>query len=171
MKILKNMDNYFYTHAKKDLIYAIFGSAVLIAFLFFYFLYPNADHFEKTKEKIYNNLSQKFNQTQVQLMVFKARKIKLNNNLKISRTKLIDLKKQESFYEELTDLLDFTKFNRQKWANYVKNLISDAKNEGMKVKLIENKIYNEDVNNTKLKNLPKRLIVKKMSIGIELNGN
>ena len=91
--------------------------------------------------------------------------------MKISRTKLINLKKQESFYEELTDLLDFARFNKQKWANYVKNLILDAKNEGMKVKLIENKIYDEDVNNTKLKNLPERLIVKKMSIGIELNGN
>ena len=171
MKVLKNIDNYFYTHTTKDLIYAIIGIAVLITFIFIYFLYPDAKRFEKVKEKSYNNLYQKLNQTEIQLRVFNARKIRLNNNLKISRTKLINLKKQESFYEELTDLLDFARFNKQKWANYVKNLILDAKNEGMKVKLIENKIYDEDVNNTKLKNLPGRLIVKKMSIGIELNGN
>ena len=171
MNMLKKLDNYFYTHTKKDLIYAILGSAVLLGFVFFYFIYPNVKHFEKIKETEYNNLSQKLNQMQVKLMVLKVRKMKLSNNLKIARTELIDLKKQESFYVELTDLLDYTKFNRQKWADYVKNLIADAKKEGMKVKLIENKIYDEDVNNTKFKNLPKSLIVKKMSIGIKLNGN
>ncbi len=171
MKLLKSIDNYFYTHTKKDLIYSILGSAVLIGFVYFYFIYPNAESFEKAKEKEYNGLLQTLQQTQIQLNVFKAQKIKLSNNLKISKTKLVNLKKQKSFYQELTDLLDFAQFNREKWANYVKNLILDARDEGMKIKVIENEIFDGEINGTKLKNLPKSFIVKEMSIGIELNGN
>jgi len=169
MNILKKIDNYFYTHTTKDLIYAIMGSAVLLGFLFFYFLYPNALNFKKTKEKKYNDLINVYNQTQIELNAFKIRKIKLENNLKISNAKLITLKKQESFYTELTNLLDFAQFNKQKWANYVKNLIFDARNEGLNVKAIKNNIF--DTNTTILKNLPQKLIVKKMSIGIKLSGN
>lgn len=141
MKLLKSIDNYFYTHTKKDLIYAIFGSAVLIGFVFFYFIYPSAKSFEMSNEKKYNNLFHQFDETQLQLKVFKAQEIKLKNDLKISKNNLINLKKQNSFYVELTNLLDFAKYNRQKWADYVKNLIFDANTEGMKVKQIENKLY------------------------------
>ena len=171
MKLLKNIDDYFYAHTKKEFMYSILGSVLLIGFIYFYFIYPNAENFEKVVEKKYNNLLQTLQQTRIKLNVFKTQKVRLSNDLKISKIKLINLKKQKSFYQELVNLLDFARFNDTKWANYVKNIIYDAKKEDLNIKVIENKIFDEDANNTKFKNLPKSLIVKEMSIGIELNGN
>ena len=171
MKILNKLDNYFYKSTKKDFLYIILAAVFLIGFIYFYFIYPRAKNFEVSKQNTYTHFVQALNHTKIQLNIFRVQKIKLSNQLKVLSSELINLKKQKAFYLELTNLLDFAEFNKQKWANYVKNIIFEAKNEGMKVKLIENKIYDGHLNNSKLKIFPNNIIVKKMSIGIKLNGN
>ena len=174
MRAIKRIDDYFYSHTKKDLIYAIVGSVVLIGFLFIYFLYPKASSFEKTQQRNFTNAYNSYMQTKTQIRMLQIREARLKNNLKLAKAKMINLKKQKSFYEELTNLLDYARFNQQKWADYVKNLVFDAKKEGLKVLTINNKIINVSEKNRKklkLKKLPENVIVKKMSIGIKLDGN
>jgi hypothetical protein len=70
------------------------------------------------------------------------------------------------FYTELANLLDFAEFDQYKWANLVRETVTDAKNKGMEVTKVENQIY--DINTTKNDEMPE--IVKRMDIGIELEG-
>jgi hypothetical protein len=62
--------------------------------------------------------------------------------------------------------LDFAEFDQYKWANIVRSTVKDAKNKGMIVKGVTNKIY--DVKIKTGKKMPD--IVKRMDIGISLEG-
>jgi ArsR family metal-binding transcriptional regulator len=58
-------------------------------------------------------------------------------------------------------LLDFAEFNKYKWANYVKNVVDNAKNEGLKLIDFKNELYKDKKNS---------LINKKMDIIVNVNG-
>jgi hypothetical protein len=90
-----------------------------------------------------------------------AQIINLNKTIKeLSLTKTT-LHKQKLFFDDLVSLLDFAEFNKYKWASYVKNVVKDAKNEGLKLIDFKNKLYNNNDNN---------YINKKMDITVNVNG-
>ena len=78
-------------------------------------------------------------------------------NLKLEKSAL---KKQKDFYDELADLLAFVDFNQYKWGEFVKNLVLNAKKEGLKVLGFTNKVYSDN----------KGLINKKMEINLKVEG-
>jgi len=169
MNVLDRIDQYFYTKSKKDFIYVVILLVFVVGFIFFYYVFPMAKKYEKDAFSNYQSKLNALNVNKVQLNVLKIQNIKLKNKLRDLKNQLLSLRKQKVFYTELVSLLDFAEFDRYKWAEFVKNILDDAKNEGLKIKLLENKIVDE--NSSKFKNMPKQIIVKKMSIGIELNGN
>jgi len=169
MNVLERIDQYFYNKSKKDFIYVVILLIFVIGFVFFYYIFPFAEKYEKKAFSNYQSKLKSLNISKVELNALKIQNIKFKNNLRDLKNKILSLKKQKVFYNELVSLLDFAEFNRYKWAEFVKNVLDDAKNEGLKIKLLENKIVN--ANNNKFKNMPKQIIVKKMSVGIDLNGN
>ncbi len=169
MKMLERIDKYFYEKSsKKEFVYLLILLVLAIGFVIYYYIYPIAKNYQlKSKEEYLNTLTL-LQQQKVQLNVLKVKKIQLQKQLQTLSKKLSELRKEKIFFDELTNLLDFAEFNQVKWAQFVKNVIMDAKAEGLKVKSVENKIFDEK---EKLKKLPSGMIVKKMSIGLELNGN
>jgi len=169
MNILERIDHYFYNKSKKEFMYVVVLLILVIGFIYFYYIFPFAEKYEKNAFSNYQSKLNTLNVNKVQLNVLKIQNIKLKNSLRDLKNKILSLKKQKVFYNELVSLLDFAEFNRYKWAEFVKNVLDDAKSEGLKIKLLENTIVNE--NSKKFKNMPKQIIVKKMSVGIDLNGN
>ena len=51
------------------------------------------------------------------------------------------LKKRKDFYDELANLLDFVQFNSYKWGEFVKELVINAKKEGLKVLFLPDQLY------------------------------
>ncbi len=171
MRLLERIDKYFYEKSsKKEFFYALLLIVLALGFITYYYFYPYAKKYNEDAINRYENLVSKIQSEKVQLNVLKVRKIRYEKELQTLSKKMNELKKEQMFFSELINLMDFAEFNRAKWAEFVKNIILDAKSEGLKVKLVKNTIY-EEKNNKKLKNLPKNIIVKKMSIGLELKGN
>ena len=173
MKLLDRIDNYFYEKgSKKELVYSIVLIVFVLGFLMFYYVLPIAKTFEEKAKSTYENVLSSLQREKVELNVLKAKKIQSQKKLQMISKQLNELKKEKIFFDELTNLMDFAQFNQARWAEFVKNIIIDAKNEGLRVKLVKNITINEDKNKkTSLKKLPKSIIVKKMSIGLKLNGN
>ena len=169
MKFLEKIDTYFYEKESKKEFYYILGLIVLaLGFLIFYYILPISKNYYNNAINQYENYISKIQTAKVQLNVLKIKKIQKERKLQTLNKKINELKKEQVFFEELTNLMDFAKFNKTKWASFVKNIIIDAKNEGLKVKLVENKIY---LSKNAIKNIPKGMVVKLMSIGLEVKGN
>ena len=166
MKTFDKIDNYFYEREKKDFIYMVILAVFLIGFVIYYFLYPLASEYKQKQEKKYLSLLDQYQRAQTSIRVLQTRISVLNKQIKQKQNRLATLNKQKMFYTELANLLDFAEFDQYKWANLVKETVTDAKNKGMEVKKVENEIY--DVNTTKNTDMPE--IVKRMDIGIELEG-
>ena len=168
MNFLDKIDNYFYEKSsKKEFYYALILIIFALGFVIFYYIFPIAKDYYKNSIKSYQKYVSKIQTEKIQLNVFRIRKLQEEKKLETLNKKLNELKKKELFFEELTNLMDFAEFNKAKWAEFVKNIILDAKNEGLKVKLIKNKIYNIK----EIKSPHKKIVVKQMSIGLELRGN
>jgi len=163
MKVFNDIDAYFEKKDKKEFYYALVGIVLLVGFLFIYYLYPIATNYQKTNIQRFNNIKRDLRNEISALNSLKKDNERLINNLKIETNKLISFKKQESFYSQLVSVLDFATFNRYKWANFIKNIINDANNEGLKVISIDNKIIPIDNNSSKK-------IVKYLIIDMEVKG-
>jgi len=160
MKFINAIDNYFYEKSLKDTVMMYLMVILVLGFAVFYFILPQAQKYRDTQLKLYNN-------AKTQLQTLKAKKNVLNiqivnlkkkiKNLTLEKTAL---KKQKDFYDELANLLDFVEFNQYKWGEFVKNLVINAKKEGLKVLGFTNKVYNDN----------KKLINKKMEISLKING-
>ena len=169
MNFLDKIDSYFYEKESKKEFYYILGLIVIaLGFLIFYYIFPIAKDYYNNSINKYEDYISKIQTARVQLNVFKVRKIQEERKLQTLNKKINELKKEKVFFEELTNLMDFAEFNKAKWAAFVKNIIIDAKNEGLKVKLVKNIIYSSK---NVIKNMPKGTIVKQMSVGVELYGN
>ena len=161
MKLIEKIDNYFYSKRLRDILIIYLLIIVVVSFLVLYFVLPYSKEYS----------DEKFNEYQISKKTFLTLKDKsyqmnikineLNKNLKTLSIKKITLKTQKDFYDELIDLLDFTEFNEYKWGSFVKNLVKNAKKEGLQVLGFENKIFDED---------KKGIINKKMAINIKLKG-
>jgi len=163
MKAFEQIDSYFKEKDKKEFYYVLVGIIFLIGFLFIYYLYPITMDYRDKNLKKYNDTQNKLNQEINNLASLKKKNIDLTNELKIKTNKLISLKKEETFYSQLVSVLDFATFNRYKWADFVKNMINDAGDEGLKVEVIKNEIVDNSDSNT--------TIVKNMIIDMKVKGS
>jgi len=166
MSILKQIDNFFYEHTKKEALYIYLLIAILIGFVMFYFVYPKAKEYRTSQEKQYSNLISQKQALETKKRVFQARVAVLNKQIKELTAELEMLKKQKTFYSELTSLLSFANFDQYKWAQLVKESVDAAKSEGMSVVKISNNIY-DDQNQTKKTDF----LVKRMDMDIYLKGD
>lgn len=160
MKLIREIDNYFYEKSPKDTLMVYLMILLVIGFVVFYFLLPQA---QKYRDKQLNT----YNKTKTQLQTLQTRKNVLNTQIITLRKKIKNLtlekaalKKQKDFYDELANLLDFVEFNQYKWGEFVKNLVINAKKEGLKVLGFSNQLFDED----------KGLINKKMEINLRVRG-
>jgi len=165
MNTFDKIDNYFYSKDKKELVYTIVLLILVIGFLIYYFIFPNIQTYKQAQEKKYSELQTKYNISKNTLRVLQIRVSVLNKQIKEKQIRLTALKKQKMFYDELANLLDFAEFDQHKWANFVKKSVIDAKNKGINVVKVENKIYKINQTNSDMPN-----IVKRMDIGIQLQG-
>ncbi|WP_457564672.1 hypothetical protein [Caminibacter sp.] len=166
MKVFERIDSYFYQRPKKEFIYILILIVLITGFLIYWFVFPAVEKYYAEQKQKFATLTNEFNNLQLRLNVFNARKTILAKKIKQNENKLASLQKKKIFYSELINLLDFAEFDQYKWANLVKSTVADAKSKGMIVKGITNKIY--DVNITTGKEMPN--IVKRMDIGISLEG-
>jgi Tfp pilus assembly protein PilO len=159
-KLFDEIDNYFYSKNEKDRLMIYLLIVGVIAFVIFYLIMPSAQEYRQ-------NQMDRFSKTKNQYQALKNKKMALNTQ-KISMQKKIKnlilqkdaLKKRKDFYDELANLLDFVQFNSYKWGEFVKELVANAKKEGLKVLGFTNKVYNEQ----------KKMINKKMEITLDAKG-
>jgi len=171
MKLLDNIDKYFYEKSsKKELYYTLGLITFVLGFIIYYYIFPMVKQFNINSKNQYDNLISTIQRDKIQLNILRARNIQLQKKLQTLNKRLKELKKEKMFFDELTNLMDFAEFNRARWAEFVKNIIMDAKTEGLKVELVENKVYNEN-DKKEFNKLPSNMIVKKMSIALDLSGN
>jgi hypothetical protein len=166
MKFFDKIDAYFEERPKKDFVYSVILAVFVLGFLIYYFIFPVASKYAQTQEKKYDNLVTQLSNLKVRLNVYNARISLLSRKIKEKQNELASLNKKKIFYSELVNLLDFAEFDQYKWANIVRSTVKDAKNKGMIVKGVTNKIY--DVKIKTGKKMPD--IVKRMDIGISLEG-
>jgi len=168
MRVFSSIDNYFYNKSKKEFIYSILLIIIVIAFVVYYFIYPLASNYYKKQYTQFQNLSTKLRNLEIYNNVLKSKVSFLNKKIKQQNLQLASLKKKKMFYNELANLLNFVEFDQYKWAKLVQNTVLDAKQKGMSVKNVENKIYDVNVSTNISKKIP--IISKRMDIGIELEG-
>ena len=168
MNFLDKIDNYFYEkESKKEFYYISLLIIISLGFLVFYYILPISKSYYNNAINEYESYISKIQTARVQLNVFKIKKIQEEKHLQKLIKKINNLKKEKVVFEELISLLDFAKFDKSKWASFVKDIIIDAKKYGFKVKLIENKVFTYK----NVKKIKKNTILKQISIGIELKGN
>ncbi len=160
MKLINSIDNYFYAKSAKDALMVYIMILFVIGFVVFYFLLPQAKQYRDAQKNIYNKTSRQIQSLKTRKNVLNTQIIGLNKQIKNLSLEKTALKKQKDFYDELTNLLDFVEFNKYKWGQFVKNLVKNAKKEGLKVEGFTNKVYNDG----------KSLINKKMEISLKVKG-
>jgi len=161
--MIKKLDLFFEERSKKDLIYFFIAVAGLIGFVIFYFIYPISSDYRTKQQNNYKantnklvDLKNKKNSTISNI----AYLIKNNKKLKLSKNSLY---KDTIFFQDLVSLLDFAKFDKYKWSNYMKNIVDSAKEEGLELINFQNTIF-DDSNDS-------NHISKKMQMIINLKGN
>jgi len=162
MKRKNFLDKFFKNKTKKEIIYIHLITILLIGFIIYYFIYPISSDFKKREEKKFSQNTQTLNNLIVQKNVYIAQIANLNKNIKKLTLTKNSLYKQKIFFDDLVSLLDFSEFNKFKWAEYVKNIVYDSKEEGLKLIKFENSIYNDKNSSS--------FINKKMDINVSVKG-
>ena len=142
MKLITQIDEYFYAKSAKDTVMVYAMILLLIGFVVFYFLLPQAQKYRDTQLNIYNSTKTQLQNLKTKRNVLNAQIISLRKRIKNLTLEKIALKKQKDFYDELANLLDFVEFNQYKWGEFVKNLVFNAKKEGLKVLGFTNQVFN-----------------------------
>ena len=164
MNVINSIDKYFYSKNKKDMLMIFLLVLVFIGFVFFYFLLPETQKYNKKQHQDFINNNYKLNIMETTNKSLNIEIVKLKKTIKNLMLQRTSLKKQEDFYEELANLLDFVEFNKQKWGNFVKNLVANATSQGLDVLGFDNKVYDMEKENNDSVN-------KKMDITLKMNGN
>jgi len=160
MKLINEIDNYFYKKSPKDTVMVYLMILIIIGFVVFYFLLPQAYKYRDTQLNIYNKTKAQLQTLQTRKNILNAQILSLRKKIKNLTLEKTALKKQKDFYEELANLLDFVEFNQYKWGNFVKNLVINAKKEGLKVLGFTNQVFSDS----------KGLINKKMEVNVKVGG-
>jgi len=100
-------------------------------------------------------------QKKAQRMVFNTQVVKLYREIKEVIQTRGELKKKRDFFEDLVNSINFIKFDKYIWGEFVKNIVINANKLSLSVINIENHIFDE-TNST---------INKKMEITTTLNGD
>ena len=154
LNIIDKIDQSFYNKSKQDIALTYFLAVLVIGFIFFYFIIPQIRAYKISE---YNkNISLK---TQKRTLINENRvlstqiltKNKTIKQLAIQKNLLI---KQKTYFNELSDLLNFIDFNKEKWSKFVKNLVKNAQKEGLKVESFSNIIFN----NKKVKGINEKVM-------------
>jgi len=169
MKILKEIDNFLYSKSKKEIIYIYLAIALVIGFIFYYFIYPIAKDYSNREKNRFNDYVKLQESLITRKNVYQARVTLLQKNIKKLQAKVDVLKKQKAFYLNLVMLLDFAKFDKEKWAKLVKETVDLAQNEGMQVVKVYNNIYDDENETKKINN--DKIIVKRMDMQMYLKGD
>jgi len=142
--MISKLDNFFEGKTKKDIVYIHIAALSLIGFIVFYFIYPISSSYQTREEQHYknnvnrlNNLKKKKNNYLSQIMYLN----RINKQLKLSK---ISLYKNSTFFDDLVSLLDFAKFDKYKWADYMKNIVYNSKEEGLSLIDFKNNVYNDN---------------------------
>ncbi len=166
--IFDKIDSYYRIKGKKDFYYTVLAIVLAVGFIVFYFIIPKVSEFANFNEKKFKQFTQSLNQNIIALNVVKVQNIRMKKELKEMNQKITTLKKNKVYYSQLVNVLDFTQFNKQKWAQFVKNSILDAKAQGLEVKVVKN-IYDENQSMKKNSETNKN-IVKKVEFALKLEG-
>ena len=105
----------------------------VIGFVVFYLIMPRAKEYRKNQMNRFMNAKNQFQTFKTKRMVLNAQKISMEKKIKNLILEKNALKKRKDFYDELANLLDFVQFNSYKWGEFVKELVINAKKEGLKV--------------------------------------
>jgi hypothetical protein len=160
MKLINEIDSYFYAKSLKDVLMFYLMILLVVGFVVFYFFYPNAKKYRDTQLNTYNKIKIQLQDLKTQKNVLNSQIIALEKRIKNLTLEKATLKKQKDFYNELANLLAFIDFNQYKWGEFVRNLVLNAKKEGLKVLGFTNKVYSKN----------KGLINKKMEINLKVDG-
>jgi hypothetical protein len=147
---------------KKEILYMHLAVILLIGFIIYYFIYPISASFKKNQEDTYNQNISTLESLKSKKNVYTMQVVSLTkviNKLNLTKT---SLQKQKMFFNDLVSLLDFAQFDKYKWAAYVKNVVEDAKNEGLTLLDFANTLYD---------NQAKSFVNKKMDILVNIKGN
>jgi len=166
MKLLKRIDEFFYNHSIKEAMYVYLLIAVVIGFVMFYIIYPMAKEYSQAQFNRYQTLVGTKERLITTKQVQQARIAVLNKKIKELSADLEVLKKQKTFYTELSSLLGFANFDQYKWAQLVKESVDAAKSEGMRVIKVSNNIYDDDKKTKKTD-----FLIKRMDMDIKLKGD
>ncbi|WP_024790023.1 hypothetical protein [Lebetimonas sp. JH292] len=161
MKNKNFLDKFFENKTKKDVLYIHIITIFLLGFIIYYFIYPLASSFKTKEEKNHQNNVQTLNHLKIQKNVYITQIANLRKTIKKLELSKNSLHKQKTFFDDLISLLDFAEFNKYKWAEYVRNIVYDAKNEGLKLMNFANSLY---------KDTKHSYINKKMDIIVNVKG-
>jgi len=160
MKWISTIDEFFYSKTLKDTVMIYLMIIGVIGFFFFYYLLPAAKKYRDNEFKFYNS-------TKTQLQDLKNKKMVLNSKIILTTKKIknlsltkISLKKEKEFFDELIKLFDFVEFNKYKWGFFVKNIVVNAQEEGLKIISFTNRFFSDN----------KGIINKKMEIVLKGKG-
>lgn len=145
MNILDKIDSYYLKKGKKEFLYTVLALVLAVGFIIFYFITPDISSFKEKNEKNFQKFTIDLRENLMMLNGFKAQNIRIQRELKNMKKHLIVLNKDEVFYSQLINLLDFAKFNKYDWAFFVKNSIIDAKNLGLDVESVKNQFIKDTV--------------------------
>ena len=166
--IFDKIDSYYKSKDKKEFYYTLLAVVLAVGFIIFYFITPPASSFADSNEKKAQKFKMTLGQDLIILNGLKAQNIRIKRELKSIKKRDIRLNKDKVFYSQLVNLLDFANFNKDKWANFVKNSIVDAKIQGLDVKLVKN--INDENKSMGKNELSNKFIVKKIDFGLNLEG-
>ena len=159
-KLFDEIDNYFYSKNTKDRMMIYLLVLAVIAFVIFYLIMPKAQEYRKNQMEEYSKTKNQYQSLKTKKMVLNTQKVSMQKKIKNLILEKNALKKRKDFYDELANLLDFVQFNSYKWGEFVKELVINAKKEGLKVLGFTNKLYSDN----------KELINKKMEIDLDAQG-
>jgi len=160
-ELINQIDEFFYSKDQKEVMVIYALVVAVIGFIGFYFIMPNAKHYRDHEYKKYRKMSRELKQLTQEKRKLSSKIVVLNKEIKNLILEKATLKQQREYYIGLAKLLDFVIFNQKKWGDFVKNLVINAKKEGLRVDGFTNVIFDND---------DKSLINKKMEISLRVSG-
>ncbi len=159
-ELINQIDEFFYSKDEKETMVIYVLVVALIVFIGFYFIMPNAKHYRGHEYKKHKRMAIELKQLTEEKRKLSEKIIVLNKEIKNLVLEKAALKQQRDYYNELAKLLSFVVFNQKKWGEFVKNLVVNAKKEGLKVNGFTNEVFSNN----------KGLINKKMEISLRVRG-
>ena len=141
--MIKQLDLFFEGKSKKDVLYIHLAAVLFIGFIIFYFVYPVAASYQAEQEKKHKNNVNNLSNLNMQKNSYLGQIVNLTKTKKRLQLSKKSLYKEMVFFNDLVSLLDFAKFDKYKWAYYMKDIVYNAKDEGLDLIKFDNTLYNE----------------------------